>query len=134
MKHFLLLLALLTPPVLVSAQAASTSSAAQAAPSPHYKRHLVLITRPGPNFAKISDHRKEARAHHDLWKRLAEGGHTLAGGAFEGEPIMGMTVFSEGVNEAAARELIKDDPFPAMGFTRYEFRKLMVVYGDFDKR
>lgn len=130
MKPFLAALALIVPAAL-PAQSNQQPESAAAARLAQYKRHLVLITRAGPRFGELSSHPAEARTHHALWKRLSDEGHTIAGGAFVGEPVMGMTVFSEGINEARARELIKDDPFPNMGFTQYEFRTLMVVNGAF---
>jgi len=97
-------------------------------------RHLVMFTREGPNFAKLRDHLNEARAHQKIYERLAAEGKTVAGGAFEGMPVFGMTIFSEGVDEAKARELIKDDQLPRLGIVAYEFRTLGVRMGSFKRQ
>lgn len=110
------------------AQQSPTPTPPAATPAP-LARHLVMFTREGPNFASLRDHMDEARAHQRLYERLAEEGHTVVGGAFEGMPVLGMTVFSEGVDEARARELIKDDQLPALGIVAYEFRTLGVRMG-----
>jgi len=92
-----------------------------------------MFTREGPNFASLRDHMGEARAHQQLYERLAAEGHTVVGGAFEGTPVLGMTVFSEGVDETRARELIEDDQLPALGIVSYEFRTLGVRMGTFKR-
>ena len=128
MKTLLIALALLTPAALVG----------QPAPSPEptrgvIARHLVMITRAGPSFDKLRDHMAEARAHQAIYERLAAEGATVAGGSFEGEPVMGMTIWSEGIDEARARELIKDDQLPKLGIVTYEFRTLAVRMGSLKK-
>lgn len=119
-------LALLSAPAL--AQQSSPSTRPATAPAP-LVRHLVMFTREGPNFASLSNHMDEARAHQRLYERLAADGHTVAGGSFEGLPVLGMTIFSEGVDEAAARRLIADDQLPRLGIVAYEFRTLTVRMG-----
>ena len=127
----LLLLALAAPAAAQPASGAAAPQAASPAPPPPLARHVVMFTRAGPNFAKIADHREEALAHQALYERLAEEGHTVAGGAFEGTPVLGMTVFSEGIDEARARELIAADQLPGLGIVAYEFRTLGVRMGSF---
>ena len=105
----------------------------QAAPPPLAK-HVVMFTREGPNFAKLREHMDKARAHQKIYERLAAEGHTVAGGAFEGLPVFGMTIFSEGVDEAEARELIKDDQLPKLGIVAYEFRTLGVRMGSLKRQ
>ena len=116
-----------------AAFAQSDKPAAASKVPPPLARHLVMFTREGPNFAKIREHMDEARAHQKIYERLAAEGHTVAGGAFEGMPVFGMTVFSEGVDEAKARELIKDDQLPKLGLVAYEFRTLGVRMGSFKR-
>ncbi len=128
MKHFLIACALVALPALASAQGQQP-----AAPAP-LARHLVMFTREGPNFARLREHMDEARAHQRIYERLAADGHTVAGGAFEGTPILGMTIFSEGVDEARARELIKDDQLPKLGIVAYEFRTLGVRMGSLKRK
>lgn len=88
-----------------------------------------MITRAGPNFDKVREYMSEARAHQAIYERLAAERHTLAGGAFEGEPVLGMTIWARGVDEGTARELIKDDQLPKLGIDAYEFRVLGVRTG-----
>ena len=115
----------------------STGAVAQpqkpAVPAP-LARHLVMFTREGPSFAKLREHMDEARAHQKIYERLAAEGHTVAGGAFEGMPVFGMTIFSEGVDEAKARKLIKDDQLPRLGIVAYEFRTLGVRMGSLKRQ
>ena len=127
MKRLILALTLLVPNPVVAAQSAAHQPVAASA------RHLVMITRAGPNFAKLRDHMQEARAHQAIYRRLAAEGVTIAGGAFEGEPVMGMTIWSEGIDEQRARELIKDDQLPNLGIVAYEFRTLGVRTGSLKK-
>ena len=130
MKIVTLLAIIVTAVTTVSAHATQGSAQpVNAAPA----RHLVMITRAGPNMAKVRDHMAEARAHQALYERLAAEGHTIAGGAFEGEPVLGMTIWTEGVDEAKARELIKDDQLPKLGIVTYEFRVLGVRMGSLKK-
>ena len=110
MKRFLLALALLVPMLPAAAQPAQPPQAQGV-----LARHLVMFTRAGPNFANARDHIAEARAHQALYERLAAEGHTIAGGAFEGAPVLGMTVWREGIDEARARELIREDALPGLG-------------------
>ena len=93
-----------------------------------------MFTRAGPNFAKLRDHKEEALAHQRLYERLAAEGHTVAGGAFEDTPVLGMTVFSDGIDEQRARELIVDDQLPRLGIVSYEFRTLGVRMGSFRQK
>ena len=129
--NLILVLAALAAPAGASPQPSLQQAEAQASPMAKYPRHLVMITRAGPNFSNLREHRAQAQEHQALWRRLQTEGHTFAGGAFEGQPIMGMTIFNAGIDEARARDLIKNDPFPGLGITEYEFRTFMVVNGSF---
>ncbi|QPQ55967.1 hypothetical protein IC614_05145 [Allosphingosinicella flava] len=123
--------AILFAPVAAAMAQDAQNSARPAIAAP--ARHLVMMTRAGPNFAKLRDHMEEAKAHQAIYERLAAEGHTIAGGAFEGQPVLGMTIWTEGVDEAKARELIKDDQLPKLGIVEYEFRVLGVRMGSFKK-
>ena len=131
MRIVLLALSLIALPSSAAAQPAPQPRQPTASAVANLPRHLVMITRAGPNFSKVREHRPEVEAHHALWRRLQTEGYTFAGGAFEGEPIMGMTIFNGGIDEARVRELIKDDPFPKLGIAHYEFRTFIVVNGSF---
>lgn len=98
-----------------------------------YAGHVVLISRSGPNRPNAAKHPAEVRAHQELWRRLNAEGKTIGGGFFEGQPSMGMTIFSLGIDESQARDLIKDDPFPRLGITQYELRKFRVVDGSLQR-
>lgn len=131
MKRLLIAAAVLIPTPLMAVQSAP---AEEPRPSAAKARHLVMITRAGPNFSKLREHLDEARAHQAIYERLAVEGATIAGGAFEGEPVMGMTIWSEGIDEARARELIRDDQLPKLGIVTYEFRTLGVRMGSLKVR
>ncbi|HEU0311416.1 MAG TPA: hypothetical protein VFR36_09390 [Sphingomicrobium sp.] len=126
MNRLLIAAALLVPAPLLAAQ---STPAAEQRPAAAQTRHLVMFTRAGPNFSKIREHQAEAQSHQAIYERLAADGTTIAGGAFEGEPVMGMTIWSEGIDEARARELINDDQLPKLGIVTYEFRTLGVRMG-----
>jgi hypothetical protein len=130
MKHLIIASVLLTSASTLMAQPTPASQQSHAGAK---ARHLVMITHAGPNFAKLRDHMSEARAHQAIYERLAQEGVTVAGGAFEGEPVMGMTIWSEGIDEAKAREFIKDDQLPRLGILAYEFRTLGVRMGSLTK-
>lgn len=126
MKRLLIAALLLVPAPSVALQTGTDAPPPVAKPK---ARHLVMITRAGPNFARVRDHLPEARAHQAIYERLAAEGVTIAGGAFEGEPVMGMTIWSEGIDEARARQLIAEDQLPKLGIVTYEFRVLGVRMG-----
>lgn len=130
MKILVIAFTLLIP---VSSLSAQSTPAPEQHPAGAKARHLVMIARAGPNFAKFRDRLAEARAHQAIYERLAEEGFTVAGGAFEGEPVMGMTIWSPGIDEARARELIKEDQLPKLGILTYEFRTLGVRMGSLSK-
>lgn len=132
MKHLLIALALIAPFAAVQAQ--SAPQAEKPLNTGQYKAHVVLITRSGPNRSNAAQYPAEIRAHKALWKRLNTEGQTIAGGFFEGQPSMGMTIFSPGIDEVQARELIKDDPYPKLGIAEYEFRTFRVVDGSFQRQ
>ena len=90
-----------------------------------------MFTRAGPNFAKLREYMDEARAHQKMYQRLNADGYTVAGGAFEGNQIFGMTLWREGIDESQARDLISDDQLPKLGIVAYEFRVLGVRMGSF---
>ena len=130
MRLLILFLALLLTPAHILAQSERQGSPSATPPAAGpLARNLVMFTRPGPNFSNLSRHLAEARAHQMLYERLAAEGHTVAGGAFEGEPVLGMTIFREGVDEAGARALIAEDELPRLGIVAYEFRMLGVRMG-----
>ncbi len=127
LRHAISYLALVATPVM---------TIAQSAPSVHAEpisRNLVMMTRAGPNFADRAKYAEEARAHQAIYHQLADNGTTIASGAFEGLPFLGMTIWSSGIDEARARELIKEDKLPALGIVTYEFRMLAVREGSFGR-
>ena len=130
MRLLVLLLALLLVPAHGVAQPdrPEPSSPPSSGAGP-LARNLVMFTRAGPNFSDLPEHLEEARAHQAMYERLAADGYTVAGGAFEGEPVLGMTIFAEGIDEARARELIAEDELPRLGIVAYEFRMLGVRMG-----
>jgi hypothetical protein len=132
LKSFLFLLLSAAAVPAVAQQGPQPLQQQATAPAP-LARHLVMFTRAGPQFAKLREHMDQARAHQRLYERLAAEGHTVAGGAFEGQPVLGMTVFSEGIDEARARQLIAADELPKLGIVAYEFRMLGVRMGSFRK-
>jgi hypothetical protein len=129
MKLWQIALALIAPIAAVQAQPAPPAE--KPLNVGQYQAHVVLITRSGPNRSNAAQFPAEIRAHKALWTRLNAEGKTIGGGFFEGQPSMGMTIFSPGIDEAQARELIKDDPYPKLGIAQYEFRTFRVVDGSF---
>ena len=132
MKTLFLALSIVAPFSSLSAQTTPSQppSAKTADQLPH---HVVMITRAGPNFSKLADFPAERKAHFALWQGLASQGYTVAGGPFEGQPVMGMTIFREGIDETHARELMKEDQFPKLGITQIEFRTFIVTDGSLER-
>ena len=128
MTRFLLAVGLLVPAASLAFQPSPDRPSGALEPR---AAHLVMITGAGPNFAKAREYAEEAKKHHAIYEKLAADGFTIAGGAFEGAPTMGMTIWREGIDEKRARELIKDDQMARLGVVTYEFRTLRIRYGSF---
>jgi hypothetical protein len=90
-------------------------------------KHLVVFNRPGANFAKLrmddAEHVSAIRAHQKLYLDYAKTGDLVVGGRFSGEPVLGMSVFRTGVDIAAVRKTLEDDPAVGAGFVAVEFRE-----------
>lgn len=124
------LLAGLTVCALSPATAVSQDErAAAAAPN----TYLAVFNRPGAAWDRRSDHREALVAHTELYRGHAERGDILVGGRFEGEPILGLSIFSQDVDEAAIRAEFEADPAVRAGVIAIEFRAWSVQMGGFDE-
>ncbi len=104
---------------------------AQILPVEQQPKHLVVLNKHGPNFAKLSEMRAEALAHRDIYLKLTAAGDILVSGRLEGEPSMGLTVFRHGVDEERIRKLLTDDAIIKAGVLELEFRHWSIQMGSF---
>jgi hypothetical protein len=91
--------------------------------------HFVVLNKPGPHFARLADFRQEALSHRDIYLRLTAEGQIIASGTLSGEPVLGITVFRQGVDEAAIRRLLMDDAIVRAGILEVEFRHWSIQMG-----
>ena len=126
MRTILLILSL-----IAAVPAAAQSTSPQAQPAEQRPKHLVVLTRAGPNFAKLSEMRAQVPAHRDIYLRLTAQGDIVASGPFEGQPVLGITVFRQGVDEQRIRKLLADDAIIKAGVLELEFRYWSVQMGGF---
>lgn len=127
MKSLLFALMLIAAPVAAAAQSV------QNAPADQRPKHLVVLTRAGPNFDRLQEMRPQALAHRDIYLKLTAQGDIVASGPFEGQPVLGITVFRQGVDEAAIRQLLADDAIIKAGVLELEFRHWSIQMGGFGK-
>ena len=91
--------------------------------------HLVVLNKAGPNFGRLAEFREEGRAHRQIYVRLTEQGQIIASGLLSGEPVLGITVFRQGVDEAEIRRLLTEDAIVRAGVLEVEFRHWSIQMG-----
>lgn len=118
------------------ALSSSSAALAQGAQSPatapavaSAESYFVVFNRPGPNFGQVAQYREQAIAHRELYLRLAREGQLMFGGSFSGEPVLGLSVFRRGVDEAAIRRTLEDDALVQAGVLAIEFRRWTIQMG-----
>ncbi|QDP20079.1 hypothetical protein [Sphingomonas xanthus] len=109
--------------------AVAQPTAAQDRPAAQRPVHLVVLTKAGPNFAKLGDMRSQALAHRDIYLDLTAKGEVIVSGPFVGEPVLGLTVFRQGVDEAAIRARLTNDAIIQAGVLEIEFRQWSIQMG-----
>lgn len=119
--------------VLLAASAcAEAQPNEQASTSTNEAAYLAVFNRPGPAWEERSDARDALIAHTELYRGYAARGDILVGGRFEGEPVLGLSVFSSGIDEDAVREAFESDPAVEAGIIAIEFRQWSVQMGGLD--
>jgi hypothetical protein len=127
-KISLLVAAALT---VVSAPLSAQSSGPQVAPAAHAPnaRHLVVLNKEGPNFARRVDHRAEMLQHRQVYLDLTAEGEIIASGTIDFEPRIGFVLFREGINEAAIRARLENDFAIKEGILELEYRYWSIQMG-----
>jgi len=92
-------------------------------------KHLIVLTRAGPNFDKLGEMHTHVEAHRDIYVKLTAQGAIVASGPFEGQPVLGLTVFRQGVDEQEIRKLLTDDAIIKAGVLALEFRYWTIQMG-----
>ena len=120
--------------IFILALLAASPALAQTAPADNpgmdqRPKHLIVVTRAGPNFDRLAEMRAQVQAHRDIYLKLTAQGAIVASGPFEGKPVLGITVFRQGVDEAAIRKLLADDAIIKAGVLELEFRYWSIQMG-----
>lgn len=118
------ILACVMPVDSLSQQTATPS----AGPPP---RHLVVLNKPGPNFARLVDHRAEMLRHRQIYLDLTAEGEIIASGTIDFEPRVGFILFRQGVDEAAIRSRLENDFAIKEGILELEYRYWSIQMGGF---
>jgi hypothetical protein len=107
-----------------AAQPSAAPTHAQAAST-----QLVVFNRPGANWERRASAAPVLVAHRDLYRMLADRGDIVFSGRFAGEPLLGMAMFTPGIDGAAVRRRLEADPAVVAGYVALEFRHFQVAFG-----
>jgi hypothetical protein len=99
----------------------------QTSPSETY---LVVINQPGPNWQNPLPATPEmAQHHHDIYQSLLDEGMLISAGRLDGEPVMGISLFHQGVDESEIRARLDSDELVKHGFLALDYRHWALLSG-----
>jgi hypothetical protein len=100
-----------------------------AEPGPR-EAYLVVINQPGPNWqSPLPTTPEMAQQHHAIYQSLLEEGMLISAGRLDGEPVMGISLFHQGVDEQAVRALLDSDRLVKLGFLVLDYRRWELLSG-----
>lgn len=95
--------------------------------------YLVVINLPGPNWASPLPATSDmAEQHHAIYQSLLEDGLLMSAGRLDGTPVMGISLFHQGVDESQVRERLDGDELVKRGFITLEYRNWGILSGSLD--
>jgi hypothetical protein len=92
--------------------------------------NFVVLHTPGPQWKMRTEHAQALQAHRKIYEELARKGDILFGGSFQGEPVLGMSVFSAGVDREKLAAELRLDPSVVAGVIALEFRVWRTQLGE----
>ncbi|MBA3836405.1 MAG: hypothetical protein H2054_00230 [Sphingomonas sp.] len=118
-----LILAMVTPAAALAQQPAPLAS-----PQP---RHLIVLNKPGPNFARGANHREEMLKHRQIYLDLTAEGKIIASGTVDFEPRVGFILFRQDIDEVAIRSRLENDFAVREGILELEYHYWSIQMGGF---
>ena len=92
--------------------------------------HLVVINRPGPNWVNpLPATPGMAEQHHAIYQALLDEGMLICAGRLDGRPVMGISVFHQGVDEQAVRARLDGDELVKRGYLALDYRQWVLLSG-----
>lgn len=101
--------------------------AAQTEPAEAY---LAVINLPGPNWASPLPATPEmSQQHHAIYQSLLEDGMLISAGRLDGKPMMGISLFQQGVDESVVRARLDSDELVKRGYLTLDYRRWVILTG-----
>ena len=92
--------------------------------------YLVVINRAGPNWQNPLPATPEMAQHHnDIYQALLGEGMLISAGRLDGEPVMGISLFHQGVDENEIRARLDSDELVKHGFLALDYRHWSLLSG-----
>lgn len=92
--------------------------------------YLVVINHPGSNWQNPLPATPEmAQHHHDIYQSLLDEGKLISAGRLDGEPVMGISLFRQGVDENEIRARLDSDELVKHGFLALDYRHWALLSG-----
>jgi hypothetical protein len=93
------------------------------------EENLVVFHSLGPNWKMRAEYKEALQAHRKIYEELAQNGDILFGGRFQGEPVLGMSVFRSNIDRESLMTRLKQDPSVVAGVVNLEFRVWQMQLG-----
>jgi hypothetical protein len=92
--------------------------------------YLVVINLPGPNWVSpLPTTPGMAEQHHAIYQSLLEDGMLISAGRLDGTPVMGISLFHQGVDEHAVRARLDSDELVKRGYLALDYRHWELLSG-----
>jgi hypothetical protein len=92
--------------------------------------YLVVINLPGPNWESPLPATPEmTEQHHAIYQALLEEGMLISAGRLDGTPVMGISLFHQGVDEHVIRARLDGDELVKRGYIALEYRHWALLSG-----
>jgi hypothetical protein len=93
------------------------------------EENLVVFHSLGPNWKARAAHKEALLEHQKMYQDRARKGDILFGGRFQGEPVLGMSVFRSTIDRESLIATLKQDPSVVAGVVTLEFRVWQMQLG-----
>ncbi len=92
--------------------------------------YLVVVNIPGPNWVSpLPATPAMAEQHHAIYQSLLEEGMLISAGRLDGTPVMGISLFHQGVDELAIRARLDSDELVKQGYIALDYRHWELLSG-----